>query len=265
MNSIIWAQIPASEYVEKKVHTEGLDIHTLFNVGKDEKRSIKNNVPDWASDYKEFNNWVRLNALMSLNSYFEIYLTTVLALAIESDPGQLHNTSKKIDGAMLLKYSNTYSYSEAIKKCAVGEWSKRIAAYEKLFRFIPPQLLAKQADLEKIRKLRNNVGHAFGRDIQDSRERGVRQIKQIERLSQERLKKYLGTVYDVVLDIDKHLLETHIGAFELIYCYHELKKSFMAKHLTAERALEIRKKLGREGPKISRVYSRAIVDYYDKL
>jgi hypothetical protein len=116
LNSIIWAQISASEYVIKKAQTAGLDVHTLLNVGEDVKRTIKISVPEWTSNYREFNNWVRLNALMSLSSHFEIYLTTVIALAIESDPGQLHNASKKIDGAMLLKYSNIYSYSEVTKK-----------------------------------------------------------------------------------------------------------------------------------------------------
>lgn len=265
LNSLLWSHIHPSEYVTKTAKSQKADIHTLFNVKADDQRTIKKEFKDWIINYQEFNNWTRLNCLMSLSSYFEIYLTTVISMALESDPGQLYSATKKIDGALLLKYSADYSHEDLTKQCTMGQWSKRISGYKALFNYIPSQLKSNEGDLEKMRKLRNNIGHAFGRDIEKSREKGVKQIKSIETLSLNQLKKYLNAVYQVAIGIDEHLLKNHIGAYETIYCFHKLKAIFSSKHLSAERADAIKKKLGVDGPGISKAYSVKLVDYYDKL
>lgn len=263
LNSLLWSHIPASEYVAETAKSQVVDMHTLFNVKEDDKRTIKKEFKDWNANYEEFNNWTRLSCLMSLSSYFEIYLATVTSMALESDPGQIHGATRKIDGVLLLKYSA--SYSDLSKQCTIGEWSKRTARYKALFNDTPPELKSNEGNLEKMRKLRNNIGHAFGRDIKKSREKGVKQIKAIETLSTKQLKEYLNVVYDVAVGIDRHLLKNHIGAYEIIYCFHKLKESFSSKHLSSERAAAIKKKVGKDGPGISKAYSVKLVDYYDKL
>jgi hypothetical protein len=266
LNRIIWSQKPVVDYIEKHVSITPGDIQSILGCKNEEKKTIRADKAEWKTDYKDFNNWIRLNALMSLSSCLEIYLSSIISLSIESDPGILHKASKKIDGAIILKSSDDYQYSDNAQRCLVGEWSKRIAEFNNIFNAIPSKLISFQGELEKIRILRNKVGHAFGRDIDDSRQKGVRQILEIERLSFDRLKKLLGIVNEVVLDVDEFLLKNHIGDYESVYHYHNLRKSFKPNLTSVQRMMMLKKSVGREGVMpASKLYCQELIDYYDNL
>ena len=66
-----------------------------------------------------------------------------------------------------------------------------------------------------MRKIRNNVAHAFGRDIDKTRARETVEMLPIERLSEERLQKYMELIRKISKAIDNQLLNNHIGEFEL--------------------------------------------------
>jgi len=199
LNRMIWSQIPTVGFIEKQIAIASGDAHTILIFEPEDERSVKKDKLVWKQDFKEFNNWNRLNTIMSLSSYLEIYLSSIISTAIESNPGILHNASKKIDGAIILKNSKKYTYSSYANKCIIGEWTKRISEFKNIFGNVPAELEHNVGELEKLRILRNNIGHAFGRDIDLSRKKGKRSIIQSERISLKHVKHFLKIVNTVVV------------------------------------------------------------------
>src|SRR5690606_3977391 len=75
--------------------------HLMFEVPKGEE--IFKNLKGWSDTYNQFENWINLNSLLAISSNFETYLSTIVSLSLESDPGVLFNSSKSIDGISLPK------------------------------------------------------------------------------------------------------------------------------------------------------------------
>jgi hypothetical protein len=266
LNRLLWAQIPASDFVEKQVAITLGDVHSILGCKAEDVRTIRSDKQLWKEDYREFNNWARLNAMMSLNSYLEIYLSSIISTAIESDPGVLHNASRKIDGAVMLKHGKNYNYSYQASKCTVGQWSQRISEFRSIFGQVPTALNDNVGELEKLRILRNNVGHAFGRDIDKSRKKGNRTIIESERISLKRTKEILGITHIIVEGIDDFLLRNHIGEYEALYHYHELKKEMKSTLVLSQRAALFKKSIGKEGalPR-SKSYCNELISYYENM
>ena len=63
-------------------------------------------IRDWSNTYTLFSNWVVLNELLALSSYFETYLSSIISLSFESDPGLLIGCSHSVDGLLLLKQNS---------------------------------------------------------------------------------------------------------------------------------------------------------------
>lgn len=266
LNRMLWSQIPTVGFVEKQIAIAPGDAHSILVFDPEDERAIKKDKAVWHADFKEFNNWNRLNAVMSLNSYLEIYLSSIISTAIESNPGILHNASQKIDGAVILKHSEHYTYAFQANKCVIGEWTKRIAEFKSIFGGVPPELERNLGELEKLRILRNNIGHAFGRDIELSRKKGKRNIMQSERLSLKRLKRLLKIVNIVVIDVDTYMLDNHIGDYEALYHYHEIKDSISSNLTLVQRANLFKKSIGKEAaiPR-SKPYCQDLIRYYEGL
>jgi len=266
LNRLLWSQVPVIDFTEKQVAITPGDVHTILGCKAEDARTIRKDKLLWRTDYREFNNWTRLNAMMSLNSYLEIYLASIISTAIESDPGILHNATRKVDGAIMLKHGNNYNYSYQANKCIIGEWPKRISEFRNIFGQVPLTLENNVGELEKLRILRNNVGHAFGRDIDESRKKGSREIFPSERISLKRTKETLGIIHTVVAGIDDFLLRNHIGEYEALYHYHELKKSMKANLVLSQRAALFKKSIGQEGalPR-SKSYCNEIIKYYENM
>ncbi|WP_133256884.1 hypothetical protein [Hymenobacter edaphi] len=263
---MLWSQIPVIDFTEKHVAITPGDVQTILSCKPEDAFTIRKDKIDWKQDYREFNNWTRLNAMMSLNSYLEIYLSSIISTAIESDPGILHNASKKIDGAVILKNSRNYNYLYQASKCIIGEWSKRISEFKNIFGSAPTELEANVGELEKLRILRNNIGHAFGRDIEESRKKGSRSILPSDRISLKRVKEVLGVVNLVVLGIDKFLLTNHIGDYETLYHYHEVSEKISSGLTLNDKALLFKNSIGKAAavPR-SKDYCKEVVKYYEAL
>lgn len=230
MNSLYWASVPATDFV-MGTHTREIKkhptqtTHDILKINKNYKNAMR--VTESSEDYvkylKEFNNWTRLNTLVSVTAYFETYLSSVVSLSIESDLGILYSIPQRIDGISVLKHNNGNEYSFFDKSAMItkGTWSQRIGSFKKLFQTVPQILVDSESDLEKMRNIRNNVAHAFGRGIEESRSRDNIDIRPVERLSIERLQKYMNIIRKVAKEIDKQLLNNHIGEYEIIYFYHK--------------------------------------------
>lgn len=101
-----------------------------------------------------------------------------------------------------------------------GDWNSRINSFVKLFGNCPDSLRNNVGELESIRSLRNSIGHSFGRILSTEDQLTITNYHPMDRLSESRLKKWLGLVFAIAHDIDEYFLTEHIGAYELIRYYH---------------------------------------------
>lgn len=219
LNDLYWAYAPAAHYAIRHMKTSAQPPAAAFHFTRDPRRASAT-VQEWNKKFKDFDNWVRLSSLMSLAAYFEIYLRSAVSLALESDPGVLLGKPRVVDGVVLLKTRKDYSYSETAVDCVKGSWQERLGAYGRLFEVVPAGLEARIGELEEIRKLRNAVGHMFGRAGDFDVIRNSPSNPASERLSEARLQKFLGVIMDAALEIDTHLGAKHIGHYETLLYYH---------------------------------------------
>lgn len=224
-------------------------------------------VRQWVDNSKNFANWMRLSLLMSMCSNVETYMASIIRESIESDPGIIMGISHHIDGIKLLKSGNKVDenvIANHIKKCTKDTWSSRRCHIEKLFGSMP--VIANNIKyLEEIRKLRNTVGHAFGRNIEKSQQYNRIEIEPIERLSVKRYNMYITLLFDIVQEFDEMVTRNHIGCFEIILQYHKMYDSI--KHLgkgyqvnELKESLNIEKNTG-----VSKELCRGVYQYYNSL
>ena len=114
-----------------------------------------------------------------------------------------------------------------------------------------------------MRKLRNNLGHAFGRDIDASRDFSFNKKQPADRITLATLVKYLEKAYNIVQDVDIFLLDNHIGEFQAIYAYHQHCNEFAGGEI--DRALELKKFYGKQDQTVGKVFCKGLVSYYERL
>lgn len=194
----------------------------LFKASGPDAGRIPPNVTQWLDAREELENWLRLSALVSAAAYLEVYLRQAIRSALMSDPLCRFGASKALDGTALLKSGNELPYEHEIKEITKGEWHKRVAAFEKIFGIPLTGISSQIATLDKIRQIRNEFAHGFGRDLSVPNPSNTA-IAQARRLSQPTWLKYIGALSKSAAAIDRFLLKEFIGNFELIHFYHEWK------------------------------------------
>lgn len=225
---------------------------------------------NWSEAYNLFDNWVRLNNLMALSSYFEIYLSSIIRLAIESDPGTLIGAKHSVDGAVMLKnHKRSIPKKEIesyITSCTKGSWQMRLNAFIRIFGDAPVSYKNNISALEAIRLIRNKVGHAFGRDIRKSRKFDVSRIEPVTRLSEPHFKKFHSLILKITHQIDEMLMGNHIGNYQQLYFYHKLCSQIDASLSIGERTHLMKKSIGKfVGRPYSKSFCREIIEYYDSI
>ena len=224
-------------------------------------------VRQWVDNSKKFANWMRLSLLMSMCSNVETYMASMIKESIESDPGIVMGISHQIDGIKLLKSGNKVDenvIADHIKKCTKDTWNSRLCYIEKLFGAMP--VIAKNIKyLEEIRRLRNTVGHAFGRNIEKSQQYNRIEIDPIERLSVKRYNKYITILFDMVQEFDEIVTRNHVGCFEIILQYHKIYESI--KHLDKGSQVDaLKETLHIEtNTSVSKKMCRGVYIYYNNL
>ena len=268
LSQFLWAEESTSRYACNRLGKEGAkdtDPPTKFLSLPGNRRLNMKTVREWANVLDESHNWLRLNCVMAISSNLETYLGSVIALAIESNPGCLLGASKSIDGAKLLKNGslNAGVYESHIIACTKGTWGSRLNAFERLFGTAPLSYRNGLSALERMRKLRNNLGHAFGRDIDAAKDFTFNQKKPADRIQLTTLIKYLELAYKIVQDIDEFLLNDHIGEFQAIYAYHQHRKEFTGAE--TDKALKLKQYYGSHDQQVGKVFCKGLVRYYEGL
>ncbi len=227
---------------------------------------------DWSNTHNEFSTWTYLNALVSLTSNLEIYLSSIIKISLDSDPGTIIGASKSVDGMLLKKHKkHKIDHNEYVTGCVKGTWLSRINNLEKIFNTNFPIIRNNLKHLERIRNTRNNVAHAFGRSIKDTENYEVVNNYALPRMTFERLIKYQILIFKIVETIDEYLLKNHIGQYQLILFYHlwkiEKKKTFPFNNLQIQYfSRDFQKDLG-QYRKIStkKKFASDLVAYYEYL
>lgn len=223
---------------------------------------------EWSNAFNDFENWINLNALVATSSNLETYLATIVPLALASDVGTLYGTPQKIDGVQILKHghASAFDFEDHVLACTKGNWSSRLAAYEKYFGRSPKYFSSNISALEKIRAIRNNVAHAFGRDIEESRNQQEVKTLPIEKLSRDGFLKLQKTVWKIAKAIDVHLHQFHIGEYQALVFYHNIYPTLRQDLHPSERAIQFKKRVGAFGSTpAGKEYSKGLVQYYESL
>lgn len=271
LNEMLWSYSSSSKFTYKKLDEgkakwgDKASDHLIFDVPKGDE--VFQNLKEWSEAYNKFNNWTNLNALLAISSNFETYLSTVVTLALDSNPGILFESSKSIDGISLLKKGakrNKY-HDDIIVSVTKGDWNSRLSAFKKVFGEVPNEVLGSIGELEKIRNLRNKIGHSFGRDIETSRNHEVKEILPIEKLTDSHLKKYQKIILKTVKSLDSFMLSKHIGEFQTIAFYHRIYSGLRKDIHQSDRAMELKKQLGKFGDKSGKEFCKELVKYYEEL
>ncbi len=290
LSKFIWSHAMSAKYTYSKLGEENLECgkakanwedSPAKHFKSDKKNKLRTShfrdMKDWSKSFDEFENCLNLSALLSLCSYLELYIDSIVSLSIQSDPGLLYQVPQKIDGIYVLKYGNypTGYINDYVTQCTKGEWSQRFANYEKIFTDLPADLKQEESNLEKMRNLRNKVAHSFGKDIQDSHDKTTLKSKSAERLRRETLFKYMNSAFNAAKAIDAHLLDKHIGEYELIYFYHVIQKDnkastikekahFLKKRLGFTKSLSGQNEIGLM-PYMSKQFCIELVGYYEEI
>lgn len=232
---------------------------------------IKNfsDLKDWSNGFNKFDEWVNLSNITTISSNIETYLVSVIKIAIISNPSVLIGAPwRSIDGAYVIKHGNGLqtNISEHVISCTKGDWSSRLAAIERLFGKLPAPIRSYHADLEKIRNLRNRFGHAFGRDIEESRKHGQLEIAPMDKVSEKAVAKLGTSAWRFVQAMDDLLIKNHIGEFEAINYYANLYPTQNKDVAPSQRAINFKKSIGQFGSGLrSKNYCKELVNYWEAL
>lgn len=275
LEKMMQSHFTSTKYLYSDLASKGAnwtdDVNTHFTFDNSKKSGLYSDLEDFSTAYNQYDNWSNLNALMAISSNLETYMATVISLALESDPGILLNSTMQIDGAKPLKYNEHRKdiYENYVISCTKGDWSSRSSSYQKIFGYLPNAIKDNIGMLDKIREVRNNVGHALGRDIKESRKHGVLTILPITKLTRERLSIYKQLIWKVTKEIDQHLLTTHIGEYQIIHFYHEQYTLLSTEKNLTIRANNFKKMVGKFGDQNAgipgKLFCKELVNYYEAL
>jgi hypothetical protein len=196
----------------------------VFKASGPDARRIPVSVSDWHNAREELENWLRVAALVSATSYFEAYLRQVVRSALMSDPMCRFDKPRSIDGITLLKRGLELPIDHEIGLITRGDWQNRIAGFKRVFGQAPAGLSTHLSSLEKMRNLRNDFAHGFGRGLSIPLPSDMTYAA-AKRLSQPTFVRYVGVISKAAALIDRCLLSDFIGNFELIEHYHSFKSN----------------------------------------
>lgn len=246
--------------------------HNHFDFRDNSYSDVFNNLQIWSDNFNKFDNWTNLNAIMAMSANLETYMATVIKLALESDIGVTFNATRKIDGVEIIKNSDKYPFEleDKIISCTKGDWSSRVSNFEKIFTVAPSILKNNISSLDKIRKLRNDIGHAFGREIDKSRDHNVLTPVETQTIKQEKIIEYLKLLFAIARAIDKQLMSNNIGEYQVLYFFHRLALSLKDDQNHSRKignhATILKKELSKFGDnRVGKLFCRGLVQYYYNL
>ncbi|MCF5899960.1 hypothetical protein [Aeromonas veronii] len=262
INDYLWSYVPLESFGSYIVRNEKeKNIHELFFVGGPDAKRVYTERHKWRKDIESFSKWTNINALVSILSYFEFYMKRICYTAIMSDPGLIIGSSRAVDGTINLKNDIEIPIDVYVERITKGAWCDRAKSFESLFKWVPDSINENLKSLDNMRNIRNRAAHAFGRNLNDIFIEKHDDMP-MDKLRIDKLKSYMSLVDDIVTEIDGHLLNNHIGEFELIHLLHKNKNKLHG--FNNEKARQIKKLLNasRVGNSRNIAFCEQLVEYY---
>lgn len=260
---MMWSLHCASKYTFKMLGQTGA-LRTDLAQTHFATNSTSVTIQQWQDSFKQFSNWTNLNQLLAQSACFETYIASILRLVFDSDPGLIVGASHHIDGIRQLKLGTVIDNKITemhLINCTKGTWQSRISAINSLFGYSFNSLSNHCGELEKLREIRNNVGHAFGRSINLSQNYGSPTMLPMNRVSEATVKKYFKIINEVVRELDCYLMQNHIGNFQE---FHYLHNKYLGLALPDENTF--RAELTAHAKEIySSQFCKWVILYYDNL
>ena len=252
--------------------TFGLNADDYFTFKDSRHIGTFKTIKDWSDTHNELSSWIYLNALIALTSNFELYLSSIIKLSLDSDPGVIFGASQSIDGAYIKKYGKKkIDYDRYVRPCVTGEWDKRRMNFEKTFDCEIPIIRKNIKQLEKLRQVRNDIAHAFGRNLRITKNHEKVEAYKLPKMTYKKLIKYQSMMFKIVEHLDNYLLKNHIGQYQLILHYYNWKiKNRMTSKFNNTQiqffSIQFRKDLG-QYRKIAtqKKFAKDLVTYYENI
>ncbi len=227
----------------------------------------------WSASYNKLENWNNLNTLVAINANFETYMVKVIGLALESDVGVLYGMPKAMDGIKAIKAGKTFDFSNQVIACTKGDWYSRVFNIEKIFGKVPVSMVSNVSALDKIRKMRNDVAHAFGRNIDAAQEIHDLNVLRMCKLNENNLLKYWDLIDSCVSELDNQLFKKHIGEYQLLCLYHLNESEVVSKAKQpvnlSTKAAAFRKLYGQKEKNgintLGQEFAKGLIEYYDNI
>jgi hypothetical protein len=233
---------------------------TLFRAGGPDVSRIPQTVDLWLMANDALGNWLRLSALISAVAFHEAYISRIVRAALMSDPLCRFGASRSLDGTALLKQGTEIDYEADQKLLTRDVWSKRAANFKRIFNATENSVMFPIAKLEKMRELRNEFAHGFGRSL-DVPEPSDLLDRLSGKITQSTLLGYLAVLSKSATAIDRYLMENFIGSFEILHLYHVWQASN-----PAATAREFKKYLIASGfPNANVPYCKGLIAYYETI
>lgn len=222
INDFIWSFVPLYNYGSHIVRKDlsNKNIHELFHVSGTNARRVYEDRNTWKKQISNFEKWTNVNALISILSYFEVYLKRICTTALLSDPGVLISASRSVDGIKLIKNKSNPKSSDHILQILKGTWPDRAKNFKNLFSEIPSEISENLLTLDKMRMIRNRAAHSFGRLTDKNIFVERSEDKAHDRVKLNELQEYMSIIEKVAIAIDRQLLKNNIGEFESLFLLH---------------------------------------------
>lgn len=218
-NAAFWAYAASHRHAYSA--TKGSDARdpasSIFGYASQNRR-LNVDLGTWGRNFDHFDRWSRHASVLAIAGYLEMFLAQTCSTALESCPAIILGGTREVDGLGLLKTRTDYGFFDRVEPIIRGSWQSRIAAYKKLFGVCPFD--GEVAELERLRKVRNNAGHCFGRDIERLQRTESALVESLGKISDDRLVKFLALAERVAVGVEKQLGAAYVGAFELLRLYH---------------------------------------------
>lgn len=278
LNAMYWANIPVENKIKKLVK-ETCDSGTekpldFFIVHDEDDRRIAPDFDSWDKTYNDFGNYTRLNMLMSLSSCLEVYLRSIVSMSIESKPAVIFNSEDALDGVYLLKHQKnyaifneaTYPFHHHVLSVTQGDWASRTQNYKKLFGNVPKYITDNIHQLDELRKLRNDIGHYFGRPKQKYEAPLQFLPEHTIRVSHNRLIKFFALVDCTAKEVDLHLYQNFIGSYEVLKLFTFSAPLKVKTQDCGMQAKWLQKYIGRNtSVAVGSKYYKDLFSYYDSI
>jgi len=169
-------------------------------------------------------------AVVAIAGYLETFIAQIATAALESDPSHVFGGGPRIDGSVYLKHNPKYDLYSHVEPLVRGDWQSRSAAYTRLFGSCPYSNPTTISDLERLRTLRNDAGHSFGRDINSMSFAPAWLVQKLPNIAEKHLTALLAVAEDVAWKIESQLA-TMVGQYEVVKVFHRWRPT--SKNLSA--------------------------------